>query len=80
MLENFMMIAGRIAEEYQNDYPGDYNEADYENGIEYNFSEENNEKETDRTPTFISSGKTFVVNEGDAIKLPCMVDNLGKIY
>ena len=72
-------IAGRIGEEYQNDYTGDYNEADYENGIEYKFSEENIEKETDRTPTFISSGKTLVVNEGDAIKLPCMVDNLGKI-
>jgi len=71
-----LVISGRIGEEYQNDYPGDYNEADYENGIEYSFSEENNEKESDRTPTFISSGKTLFVSEGDAIKLPCLVDNL----
>eukprot|EP00091_Calanus_sinicus_P014442 TRINITY_DN3198_c0_g1_i1.p1 TRINITY_DN3198_c0_g1~~TRINITY_DN3198_c0_g1_i1.p1 ORF type:complete len:393 (+),score=77.67 TRINITY_DN3198_c0_g1_i1:245-1423(+) len=71
-----LVISGRIIKEYQIDYPGDYNEADYENGIDYNFSEENNEKASDRTPTFISSGKTMIVNEGDAIKLPCLVDNL----
>jgi len=68
-----LTYSGRIIEEYQNDeYLGDYNEADYEDGI----SEEHKENENDRTPTFISSSKTFIVKEGDAIKLPCVVDNL----
>eukprot|EP00092_Neocalanus_flemingeri_P026540 GFUD01028763.1.p1 GENE.GFUD01028763.1~~GFUD01028763.1.p1 ORF type:complete len:561 (+),score=175.33 GFUD01028763.1:86-1768(+) len=67
-----------IANEYQNDYPTnyDYNEADYDDVSENQSDEENKEKETNRTLTFISTPKTFVVNEGDAIKLPCNVDNL----
>jgi len=66
-----LTISGRIIEEYQND-DYDYNEANYDDGA----SEEDKESETDRTPKFISSSKTFIVHEGDAIKLPCLVDNL----
>jgi hypothetical protein len=66
-----LTISGRIIEEYQND-DYDYNEANYDDGA----SEEDKESETDRTPKFISSSKTFIVHEGDAIKLPCFVDNL----
>jgi len=71
-------IHPNIADEYQNDYPAsyDYNEADYNDVSENESDEENKETETDRTLTFISTPKTFVVNEGDAIKLPCNVDNL----
>jgi len=62
-----------MSEVYQND---DYNEADYDyvNGSE--SYDEDIEEETARTPTFISTSKTFVVSEGDTIKLPCNVDNL----
>ena len=73
-------IHPNIADEYQNDYPAsdDYNEADYNDESENESDEENKEREADRTLTFISTPKTFVVNEGDAIKLPCNVDNLDK--
>lgn len=68
-----LTISGRIIEDYQNDdYLEDYNEDNYDD----ENSEENKESETDRTPKFISSSKNFIVNEGDAIKLPCLVDNL----
>ena len=78
------MFAGKIFEsgsaEYQNDYPGldDYDETHYNDIIEKEAYEENIVERADSTPVFVTSPKTFVVNEGDAIKLPCNVDNLGK--
>jgi len=64
--------------EYQNDYPGldDYDETHYNDIIEKEAYEENIVERADSTPVFVTSPKTFVVNEGDAIKLPCNVDNL----
>jgi len=64
--------------EYQNDYPGldDYDEAHYNDISEKEADEENIVERADSTPVFVTSPKTFVVNEGDAIKLPCNVDNL----
>jgi len=68
-----LTVSGRIIEEYQNDdYLGDYDEANYDD----DHSAEIKESESDRTPKFISSSKNFIVNEGDSIKLPCLVDNL----
>ena len=78
------MFAGNIyrsaSAEYQNDYPGldDYDEAHYNDISEKEADEENIVERADSTPVFVTSPKTFVVNEGDAIKLPCNVDNLGK--
>eukprot|EP00092_Neocalanus_flemingeri_P046809 GFUD01052832.1.p1 GENE.GFUD01052832.1~~GFUD01052832.1.p1 ORF type:complete len:591 (+),score=173.42 GFUD01052832.1:70-1842(+) len=73
-----LTYSGKIYQEYQNDYPTNYEyyEAEYDDVSENQFDEENNEKESNRTLTFISTPKTFVVYEGDAIKLPCNVDNL----
>ena len=34
------------------------------------------EKEVMATPKFISSPQSVLVNEGDTIRLPCMVDRL----
>jgi len=68
-----LTVSGRIIEEYQNDdYLGDYDEDNYDD----DHSVEIKESESDRTPKFITSSKNFIVNEGDSIKLPCLVDNL----
>ena len=77
-VSNCNKISGRLIEEYQNDdYLGEYDEDNYDDDDQ---SEEIKESETDRTPKFISSSKHFIVNEGDSIKLPCLVDNLGKTF
>lgn len=74
LLLPFITVSGRLIEEYQNDdYLGEYDEDNYDDDGQ---SEEIKESETDRTPKFISSSKHFIVNEGDSIKLPCLVDNL----
>lgn len=61
-------------EQYQSDY---YNDQDYYEG---NGNEINKiggqEKESKRTPKFISISKTVTINEGQTIKLPCVVDKL----
>jgi len=71
-------------EDYPNDY---YNDAEYYND-EYIYDDNKNEsneirdadgnKETvvKRNPKFVSTYKTIMVNEGDTIKLPCVVDKL----
>ena len=38
------------------------------------------EKVVHFTPTFTSTGTNQLVNEGDTIKLPCLVDKLGKFF
>ena len=63
------------------DYYGDeYNDADYvqSNETEVGSSVTHHpiplQEEMVRTPEFISSPKTVMVNEGDTIRLPCFVD------
>ena len=36
----------------------------------------NKETEVKRNPKFVSQAKNIMVNEGDTIKLPCIVDQL----
>ena len=38
------------------------------------------EKVVHRTPEFVSSSSNQLINEGDTIKLPCLVDKLGKAH
>ena len=72
-------------EDYLNDY---YNDEEYYND-EYNYDDNRNQsnemkdadsfKETivKRNPKFVSSSKkNYIVNEGDTIKLSCIVDKL----
>ena len=61
-------------EDYPNDY---YNDEEYYSD-NYDTDSVSDEKETivKRNPKFISQSKRITINEGDTIKLPCMVDNL----
>ena len=68
-------------EDYPNDY---YNDEEYY-GTDYDSDNISNEiyddKETivKRNPKFLSQSKKITINEGDTIKLPCMVDNLDNL-
>lgn len=72
----------------QEDYPNDYyNDEEYyaDNYDSDNVSNElydnHQDKETiiKRNPKFLSQSKKITINEGDTIKLPCMVDNLDNL-
>ena len=62
----------------------DYYSADDYSSDDYNYSNDNddylnkNEQVVLTTPTLISTSSNQLVNEGDTIKLPCLVDKLGK--
>ena len=60
---------------YQGDYDGDYEDYDavYEN---YDATDE---VESTSIPTFISTAESLMINEGDTIKMSCLVDKLGKV-
>ena len=59
--------------------PDDYylSDDDYYNDDD-NYDLSPDEKVVHTTPTFVSTSSSQLVNEGDTIKLPCFVDNLGK--
>jgi len=63
-------------EEYQADY---YNDQDYYEFNESNSIDGGRERENQRTPKFVSIPKSIMVNEGDTIKLPCVVDKLDEL-
>jgi len=58
------------------EYSADYNDENYDNKFEDDATEHMKEDANDRTPKLLSVGRTLIVSEGDAIKLPCLVDNL----
>jgi len=71
------------------DYPADYyNDEEYYNDDTYNYDDseegeeaagregEQHEAVVRRNPKFISQPKKVMVNEGDTIKLPCLVDKI----
>jgi len=64
--------SGSISSEYS----ADYNDENYDNKFEDDATEHMKEDANDRTPKLLSVGRTLIVSEGDAIKLPCLVDNL----
>lgn len=58
------------SDSYEYDYPEDYSSDD-------DFLNEN-EKVVHTIPQFVSKPIEQMVNEGETIKLPCIVDKLGK--
>ena len=60
--------------------PDDYylSDDDYSSDDYYMAGDYPEEQVVHTTPTFVSTTSSQLVNEGDTIKLPCFVDNLGK--
>ena len=78
-----VFLALPYAEKHADYYADDYNYSsdDYGNGDgDENFSNHlgENEKVIRVTPIMKSKNSDKFTNEGDLIKLPCVVDNLGK--
>eukprot|EP00092_Neocalanus_flemingeri_P008763 GFUD01009436.1.p1 GENE.GFUD01009436.1~~GFUD01009436.1.p1 ORF type:complete len:618 (+),score=134.10 GFUD01009436.1:101-1954(+) len=67
---------------YQGDYDGDYEDYNAANE-DYNAANENydatKEVESTSIPKFISVAKSIMMNEGDTIKLSCIVDKLDNL-
>jgi hypothetical protein len=63
---------------YNRDGVDEYYSDDYYSSDDDYLSE--NEKVVHTTPVFISTSTNQLVNEGDPIKLPCLVDKLGKFH
>jgi len=58
------------------DYDAANNEIPEEEASEANTIRKGPEKEVMTTPKFISSAQSVLVNEGDTVRLPCIVDRL----
>ena len=56
-------------------YQGDYE--DYYDAVHENY-DATKEVELTNIPKFITNAKSIMVNEGDTIKLSCVVDKLGR--
>ena len=70
--------AAKHADYYADDY--NYSSDDYPSGDgDENFIPETSEKVIHVTPVMQSKDSDKFTNEGDLIKLPCVVDNLGMI-
>ena len=66
---------------YGDDNNDIYSNDDYEDvASTSNEMTEGNEQVIHRLPTFTSVGETMLVNEGSTIRLPCIVNRLGKKY
>ena len=64
---------------YGDDNNDIYSNDDYEDvASTSNEMTEGNEQVIHRLPTFTSVGETMLVNEGSTIRLPCIVNRLGK--
>ena len=78
-------VAGDASEDYQNDYYADeeYYSDDYDASVETNEifdASGNRETVVKRNPKFITPQKNLMVNEGETIKLPCVVDQLDQNF
>ena len=70
-------VAGLPSVSSLDDY--DYSSDDYDTY----YSDDNNyqdEKVVHTNPTFLSDPTNQLINEGETIKLPCLVDKLGKAF
>ena len=66
---------------YGDDNNDIYSNDDYEDvASTSNEMTEGNEQVIHRLPTFTSVGETMLVNEGSTIRLPCIVNRLGKEF
>jgi len=84
-LKFFSFFSGLPASDadYPNDYYNDeeYYSDDYDASMETNEiydAHGHKEIEVRRNPIFVTQGRNIMVNEGDTIKLPCVLDKLDK--
>ena len=73
----FYFLSGVPYAEFKDyDYDAANNEIPEEEASETNTIRKGPEKEVMTTPKFISSAQSVLVNEGDTVRLPCIVDRL----
>ena len=58
-------------------YNGDYEYDEYD-AVNENY-DATKEVEQTRVPEFVSTAESILINEGDTIKLECIVDKLGRL-
>lgn len=73
----YFISASSLVRKSSDDYSSDYEVLDDD---EYPDEQEENEKVVHRSPKFISPITDAIVNEGETIKINCIVDKLGKIF
>lgn len=85
-VHNSLFVTGKPASGSStalDDYYSDDGGYSYPSDDDYVYPSDNDyanehEKVVHFNPTFLSTGTNQLVNEGDTIKLPCLVDKLGK--
>ena len=70
-------VSGLPSAEYKDyDYDAANSDISKEDAADENSISRGSEKEVMATPKFISSAQSVLVNEGDTVRLPCIVDRL----
>jgi hypothetical protein len=77
LLTRLVLILGLPFAEYKDyDYDAANSDISKEDAADENSISRGSEKEVMATPKFISSAQSVLVNEGDTVRLPCIVDRL----